>query len=111
EFSAAIPAEGTASYTNWFMKVRGTKHSDLADLFQSYLLEKDTQQRFLDVSTDFMSRSDLTAPAHWVNYPKSNADLARMFNLFSLQGWAIFGANWDALDARMKKVIAVTTGG
>lgn len=111
EFDAAIPAEGTASYTNWFMKVRGTRHPELADLFQSYLLEKDTQQRFLDVSTDFMSRDDLVAPAHWVNYPKSNDDMARMFNLFSLQGWAIFGANWEALDARMKKVIEVTTQG
>lgn len=111
EFSAAIPAEGTASYTNWFMKVRGTRHGDLADLFQSYLLEKDTQQRFLDVSTDFMSRSDLVAPAHWVNYPKSNEDMARMFSLFSLQGWDVFGANWEALDARMKKVIEVTTAG
>jgi spermidine/putrescine transport system substrate-binding protein len=111
EFSAAIPTEGTASYTNWFMKVRGTKHSELADLFQSYLLEKETQQRFLDVSTDFMSRSDLTAPAHWANYPTSNEDLARKFNLFSLQGWSVFGANWDVLDARMKKVIEVTTQG
>lgn len=111
EFSAAIPAEGTASYTNWFMKVRGTKHSDLADLFQAYLMEKETQQRFLDVSTDFMSRSDLVAPPHWIDYPKSNEDMARMFNLFNLQGWAIFGANWEALDARMKKVIAVTTQG
>ena len=91
--------------------MRGTKHSDLADLFQAYLMEKDTQQRFLDVSTDFMSRSDLVAPPHWINYPKSNEDMARMFNLFSLQGWAIFGANWEALDARMKKVIAVTTQG
>ena len=111
EFSAAIPSEGTASYTNWFMKVRGTKHSDLADLFQSYLLEKDTQQRFLDVSTDFMSRYDLVAPTHWMNYPRSNEDMGRMFNLFSLQGWAVFGTNWDALDGRMKKVIEVTTQG
>ena len=77
----------------------------------AYPTEKDTQQRFLDVSTDFMSRDDLTPPAHWENYPKSNADMARMFNLFSLQGWAIFGANWEALDARMKKVIEVTTQG
>ncbi|MFO1089919.1 MAG: extracellular solute-binding protein [Hyphomicrobiales bacterium] len=109
EFDAAIPAEGTASYTNWFMKVRGTKHSELADLFMAYLLEKDTQQNFLNVSTDFMSRGDLTAPAFWKNYPKSNEDMARMFNLFSLDGWAKFGANWDALDARMKQTIAKTT--
>ncbi|WP_421695993.1 ABC transporter substrate-binding protein [Aestuariivirga sp.] len=111
EFDAAIPQEGTASYTNWFMKVRGTRHSDLSDLFMAYLLEQETQQRFLDVSTDFMSRSDLKAPPQWANYPTSNEDMARMFNLFSLQGWEIFGANWEALDARMKKTIAVTTEG
>jgi spermidine/putrescine transport system substrate-binding protein len=111
EFNAAIPEEGTASYTNWFMKVRGTKHSELADLFMAYLLEKETQQRFLDASTDFMSRSDLTAPAHFKSYPKSNADMARMFNLFSLDGWAIFGPNWETLDARMKQTIARTTTG
>jgi spermidine/putrescine transport system substrate-binding protein len=111
EFDAAIPREGTASYTNWFMKVRGTRHSDLADLFMAYLLEKDTQQRFLDASTDFMSRSDLTPPAHFPNYPKSNDDMARTFNLFSLDGWDVFGANWDALDQRMKTTIARTTAG
>ena len=111
DFTAAIPAEGTASYTNWFMKVRGTRHSDLADLFMGYLLEKETQQRFLDVATDFMSRSDLTAPAHFPNYPKSNDDMNRMFSLFSLKGWDIFGANWDVLDARMKQTIAKTTEG
>jgi len=111
EFRAAIPKEGTASYTNWFMKIRGTKHSELADLFMNYLLEKETQQRFLDVATDFMSRSDLKAPAHWPNYPTSNDDMKRMFNLFSLKGWDIFGANWDALDARMKQTITRTTEG
>lgn len=111
EFDAAIPQEGTASYTNWFMKVRGTKHSDLADLFMAYLLEHDTQQRFLESSTDFMSRSDLKAPAHFPNYPKSNDDMKRMFSLFSLKGWDIFGANWDALDTRMKQTIAKTTQG
>jgi spermidine/putrescine transport system substrate-binding protein len=93
------------------MKVRRTQHSALADAFMAYLLEKETQQRFLDVSTDFMSRNDLAAPAHWKNYPTSNEDLQRMFNLFSLQGWAVFGANWDALDARMKETIARTTQG
>ena len=71
-----------------------------ADLFLGYLLEKETQQRFLDVATDFMSRSDLAAPAHWPNYPTSNDDMKTMFNLFSLDGWATFGANWEALDTR-----------
>lgn len=111
EFDAAIPKEGTASYTNWFMKVRGTRHSDLSDLFMAYLMEKDTQQRFLDSSTDFMSRTDLVAPAHFPNYPKSNDDMARMFSLFSLKGWDVFGANWEALDTRMKAVITKTTEG
>ena len=111
EFEAAIPREGTASYTNWFMKVRGTKHSDLADLFMSYLMEKETQQNFLNVAADFMSRSDLAAPAHFPNYPKSNDDMKRMFSLFSLDGWTTFGANWETLDARMKQTIAKTTQG
>jgi spermidine/putrescine transport system substrate-binding protein len=111
EFEAAIPKEGTASYTNWFMKVRGTKHGDLSDLFMSYLLEKETQQRFLDVATDFMSRSDLTPPAHWPGYPTSNDDMKVKFSLFSLKGWEVFGANWEALDARMKQTIARTTEG
>jgi len=111
EFEAAIPKEGTASYTNWFMKVRGTKHGELADLFMNYLLEKETQQSFLNVATDFMARSDLEAPAHWPNYPKSNDDMNRMFKLFSLEGWTIFGPNWDVLDARMKETISRTTQG
>ena len=111
EFDAAIPREGTASYTNWFMKVRGTRHGDLADLFQNYLMERETQQRFLDVATDFMSRSDLKPPSHWPGYPASDEELQRRFQLFSLQGWEKFGANWDALDMRMKQTIARTTQG
>lgn len=111
EFTGAVPKEGTASYTNWFMKVRGTKHSDLADLFQSYLLEQETQQRFLNGSTDFLSRSDLTPPPHWANYPTTNDQIAATFSLFSLAGWDKFGANWEALDTRMKQTIAITTDG
>jgi spermidine/putrescine transport system substrate-binding protein len=111
EFEAAVPGEGTASYTNWFMKVRGTRHSDLADFFMSYLLEKETQQQFLDASTDFMSRDDLTPPAHWTGYPRSNADLESTFNLFSIDGWSKFGPNWDTLSARMQKTIEKTTAG
>jgi spermidine/putrescine transport system substrate-binding protein len=111
EFAAAIPQEGTASYTDWFFKVRGTKHDSLADLFMAYLLDRETQQRFLDNSTEFMSRADLEAPSHFPNYPKSNDDVKRMFNLFSLDGWQKFGPNWDALDGRMKQTIARTTQG
>ena len=111
DFAGAVPKEGTASYTNWFMKVRGTRHNELADLFQSYLLERETQQRFLDNATDFMSRNDLTAPPHWADYPMTNAAMASTFNLFSLDGWDKFGANWEALDGRMKQTIALTTSG
>lgn len=111
DFEAAVPKEGTASYTNWFMKVRGTRHDGLADLFQNYLLERETQQRFLNGATDFMSRSDLDAPPHWAGYPGSNDEMAAMFSLFSLAGWEKFGTNWDALDGRMKQTIARTTSG
>jgi len=111
DFEIKIPAEGTSSYTNWFMKVRGTKHSDLADKFQAYLLEKDTQQRFLENSTDFMSRRDLTAPKHWPDYPTSDEAIRKTFNLFTLKGWEVFGANWDPYSNRMKETISKTTAG
>ena len=111
EFEAAIPQEGTASYTNWFMKVRGTKHSELADLFMGYLLEKETQQRFLDVATDFMSRSDSWRRPICRTIRSRMTICTRMFSLFSLDGWTIFGANWEALDGRMKQTIARTTAG
>lgn len=110
DFEIRIPAEGSASYTNWFMKVRGTQHSDLSDLFMAYLLEQETQQRFLDNSTDFMSRVDLSPPAHWPDYPTTDAAIRRTFNLFSLQGWDTFGANWEGYANRMKETIARTTG-
>lgn len=109
EFSAAIPKEGTASYMSWLIKVRGTRHSELADLFLAYLLEKDTQQRFLASSTDFMSRKDIVAPPHWSGYPGSDEEASKVFKLFSIDGWSKFGPNWDALDARMKQTITVTT--
>lgn len=111
DFDAAIPNEGTASYQNWFLKVRGTQHSALADVFMAYLLEAETQQRFLDASTDFMSLKGLTPPAHYKNYPTTEEAVRQTFNLFSMTGWETFGANWDALDARMKQTIAVTTAG
>ena len=45
--------------------MRGTKHNDLADLFLNYLLEKETQDRFLAKSLIFVARKDVTVPAHW----------------------------------------------
>lgn len=111
EFAAAIPQEGTASYMSWFLQVRGTRHLELGELFLSWLLERDTQQRFLNGSTDFMSRNDLEPPAHWQDYPRTDEDANRVFKLFSIEGWEKFGPNWDVLDERMKRTIAVTTEG
>lgn len=107
----AVPDEGTAAYTSWFMKVRGTQHSDLSDLFMAYLLEQETQQRFADHSTEAMSRGDIKPPAHWPDYPIGNDAYQSRFNLFSLAGWDAFGANWDALADRMKTTITRTTAG
>ncbi|MFT3987863.1 ABC transporter substrate-binding protein [Aestuariivirga sp.] len=111
QFDAAVPAEGTATYCDWYIKVRGTHHSDLADLFQSYLLEQETQQNFLNVSSAFMSRDDLKAPAHFPGYPKSNDDYHKMFNVLTMEGWAKFVENWDQYDQWIKQTITKTTQG
>ncbi|MDQ0322906.1 spermidine/putrescine transport system substrate-binding protein [Pararhizobium capsulatum DSM 1112] len=111
DFEAAIPDEGTASYTNWFMKVRGTKHSELSDLFMSYLLEKETQQSFLNASTDFMSLRGLEPPPHWQSYPRDEQALRNTYKLFGIDGWDKFGPNWDAYSVRMKETITRTTEG
>jgi len=93
------------------MKVRGTEHSALSDLFMSYLLEKETQQSFLNASTDFMSLQGLEAPAHWKSYPTSDEALRKTYKLFGLDGWDKFGPHWDAYSERMKQTIAKTTEG
>lgn len=111
DFEAAIPQEGTASYTNWFMKVRGTRHSELGDLFMSYLLEKETQQNFLNASTDFMSLQGLEPPPHWSSYPRDEAALKNTYKLFGIDGWDKFGPHWDAYSVRMKETITRTTEG
>lgn len=111
QFEAAVPQEGSGTYVDWYVKVRGTQHSDLVDLFQAYLLEKETQQSFLNVSTAFMSRDDMVAPAHFPGYPMSNDDFHRMFNVFTMEGWAKFIENWDHFDQRMKQTIVNTRKG
>lgn len=55
EYVAGLPQEGASAWADWYFKVRGTKHSDLADLFMNYLLEKETQDRFLAKSSIFMA--------------------------------------------------------
>lgn len=112
EYSATVPVEGASGWTDWYFKVRGTKHNDLADVFLNYLLEKETQDRFLAKSLIFVARKDVTVPAHWGDlYPKSNEDFAKKVQLLTFEGWAKLGAAWEAIDARMKEIVAKTTAG
>lgn len=109
EYLAAVPREGTSAWTDWYMKVRGTHHGALADLFQNYLLEKETQDRFLAKSMVFMSRRDVTVPPHWQDYPRSNADFHKMFQLITIKGWDGINASYQAYDDRMKLAISRST--
>lgn len=111
EYVAAIPKEGASAWADWYFKVRGTKHSDLADLFMNYLLEKETQDRFLAKSLIFMARTDVTVPEHWTGYPKSNEDYHKMFQIITMDGWDKINATYQAYDDRMKQTIAKTTSG
>jgi spermidine/putrescine transport system substrate-binding protein len=111
EYLAAVPREGVSAWADWYFKVRGTKHNDLSDLFLNYILDKDTQDRFLSKSLIFMARKDVTVPAHWVGYPKSNEDYHRMFQIITMDGWDKINANYQAYDDRMKQTVARTSGG
>lgn len=110
EYLITVPKEGTSAWTDWFMKVRGTKHSALADLFLNYMLEKATQDRFLAKSLVFMSRKDVTVPAHWKGYPTSNEDFHRMFQLITMKGWESINKEYQAFDDRMKLAISRSKG-
>lgn len=111
EYSAAVPKEGASAWADWYFKVRGTRHNDLADLFMNYLLDKETQDRFLAQSLIFMARKDVTVPAHWKGYPTSNEDYHKMFQIITMDGWDKINANYQAYDDRMKQTIARTSGG
>ncbi|SDA98692.1 ABC transporter substrate-binding protein [Mesorhizobium qingshengii] len=110
EYVVKVPAEGTSAWTDWYFKVRGTRHADLADLFMNYMLEKETQDRFLSKSLIFMARKDVTVPPQWNNYPAANEDFHRMFQLITMDGWDKINADYQAYDDRMKQTIARTTG-
>ena len=110
EYLAAVPREGVSAWSDWYFKVRGTKHNDLSDLFLNYILDKETQDRFLAKSLIFMARKDVTVPAHWVGYPKSNDDYHRMFQIITMDGWDKINANYQAYDNRMKQTVARTSG-
>ena len=103
---AAVPKEGTSGWTDRFFKVRGTRHDDLANLFSNYLLEKETQDRFLTKSMVFMSRKDVAVPDHWKDYPRSNEEVHRRFQLISMKGWEKITADYAGFDSRMKLAIS-----
>ena len=107
---AGVPKEGTSAWTDWYFKVRGIKHSELADLFLNYLLEKETQDRFLSKSSIFMARKDVAVPAHWQGYPTSNDDYYKKFQVLTMQGWDGINAEWDKYDGRMKQTVTKTAG-
>ena len=110
EYVVSVPKEGASAWADWYFKVRGTKHNDLADLFMNYMLEKETQDRFLAQSLIFMARKDVTIPAHWKGYPTSNEDYHKMFQIITMDGWDKINANYQAYDDRMKQTIAKTSG-
>lgn len=110
-FKTGIPEDGTVAYTDWYMKVKGTQHDELSDVFLNYLLDKGTQDRFIAITMSVMSRKDVEIPPHWSNYPKTNDDLARRANLISMQGWEKLLPNYDAMDARFKETLLKTSKG
>jgi spermidine/putrescine transport system substrate-binding protein len=110
EYAIAVPQEGASAWADWYFKVRGTRHNDLADLFMNYLLSKEAQDAFLANSLIFMARKDVTVPAQWgTNYPKSNEDYHKMFQVITMDGWDKINANYQAYDDRMKQTVAKTT--
>ncbi len=112
EYNATVPVEGTSGWTDWYFKVRGTQHGELADLFLNYLLEKDTQQRFLDKSLIYVSRKDVTPPPQWGDaYPKSNEDFYKKFQVLTMDGWNKMSQQWEGFDTRAKQMVAKTTAG
>jgi spermidine/putrescine transport system substrate-binding protein len=112
EYTIAVPQEGASAWADWYFKVRGTKHNELADLFLDYLLSKEAQDAFLANSLIFMARKDVTVPPQWgTGYPKSNEDYHRMFQIITMDGWDKINANYQAYDDRMKETIKRTTGG
>jgi spermidine/putrescine transport system substrate-binding protein len=110
EYLVAVPREGVSAWSDWYFKVRGTKHNDMADHFLNYLLDKETQDRFLAKSLIFMARKDVSVPPHWTGYPKSNEDYHKFFQLITMDGWDKINANYQAYDDRMKKTVATTSG-
>lgn len=110
-FKTGIPEDGTVAYTEWYIKVRGTRHNDLSDVFLNYMLEKETQNRFLAITMSVVSRGDVTVPPFWKGYPATNEELVKRVNLLSMEGWDRLLPNFDALDARFKQAVLKTSNG
>lgn len=105
-FYITLPKEGVASWTDWYVKIRGTKHGELADLFSSYLLETETQNRFIGNSFMFGSLQGLTIPVHWTaDYPRSNQDHIDRFALLTIEGWRQLLPHFDDLNERWKQAV------
>lgn len=110
-FKTGIPADGTVAYGDWYIKVKGTQHDALADAFLGYLLEQETQDRFIQVQMSVMSRKDVTVPAFWHNYPKSNDDLVKNVRLMTMQGLERLLPSFDAMGERFQQAVLKTSKG
>jgi spermidine/putrescine transport system substrate-binding protein len=108
-YYVSFPKEGLSGWTNWFVKVRGTPHADLADLFSAYILEKETQNRFLANSFEFGSLQGLTIPDHSRGYLSENLDLEKRVALMTIDGWRKLLPNFDAVNEQWKLVVRKTT--
>ncbi|MBI1384337.1 MAG: extracellular solute-binding protein [Rhizobiales bacterium] len=110
EYFITIPKEGTSAWTDWFFKVRGTRHGDLADTFLNFILEKEVQESFINKSLVYMSRQDIAVPPHWQqDYPSSNDELRGKFNIITMDGWDKITASWEAMENRFKETVVKTT--
>ncbi|CCB66809.1 MULTISPECIES: PotD/PotF family extracellular solute-binding protein [unclassified Hyphomicrobium] len=110
-YLTGIPADGTVAYGDWYIKVKGTQHDALADMFLGYILEKETQDRFINVQMSVMSRKDVTVPAFWHNYPKTNDDLVKNVRLMTMDGLQRLLPNFDAMGERFQKAVLKTSKG
>jgi spermidine/putrescine transport system substrate-binding protein len=110
-FKTGIPADGTMAYGDWYVKVKGTQHDELADMFLGYLLEKETQDEFIKVQMSVMSRKDITVPPFWQNYPKTNEDLVEKVHLLTMDGLQRLLPNFDAMGERVQQAVLKTSKG
>ncbi|MFT3731794.1 MAG: extracellular solute-binding protein [Hyphomicrobium sp.] len=110
-YKTGIPADGTVAYGDWYIKVKGTQHDELADAFLGYLLEKETQNSFIKVQMSVMSRKDVTVPSFWHNYPVTNDDLVKNVRLMTMDGLQRLLPNFDAMGERFQKSVLKTSKG